>query len=84
EKQKGGYGRIMIEEAEKWIAEQGIKHIVISSQDRAQGFYEKCGYVLNSAVSAHEYDPPRKEAKEVKRTVDFHPDFTCVLVEKYI
>ena len=85
EKQKGGYGRIMIKEAEKWIAEQGIKHIVISSQDRALGFYEKCGYVLNPEVSAHEYDPPRKQPKEdIKRTVEFHPDFTCVLVEKTI
>ncbi|MBO5523611.1 MAG: GNAT family N-acetyltransferase, partial [Roseburia sp.] len=34
EKQKSGYGRILIEEAEKWILEEGRKHIVISSQDR--------------------------------------------------
>ena len=87
EKQKGGYGRVMIEAAEKWIAEEGISHVVISSQDRAQGFYEKCGYTLNPDVSAHEYDAPKKETaqpKQVERPVDFHPDFTCVLVEKYL
>ena len=85
EKQKGGYGRIMIGEAEKWIAEKGISHIVISSQNRAQGFYEKCGYVYNPEVSAHEYDPPRKEPrKDEDRPISFTPAFTCVLVEKYL
>ena len=82
EKQKGGYGRIMIEEAEKWIAEQGYSHIVISSQDRARGFYEKCGYVLNPNVSSHEYDTAKRPAK--KPDIDFKPDFVCVLVEKYL
>ncbi|MBP5282495.1 MAG: GNAT family N-acetyltransferase, partial [Lachnospiraceae bacterium] len=86
EKQKAGYGRIMIEEAEKWIAEKGISHIVISSQDRAQGFYEKCGYVLNPDVSAHAYDAPRPDHKAEKpvRPAGFNPGFTCVLVEKFL
>lgn len=85
EKQKGGYGRVMIEAAEQWIAEKGISHIVISSQDRAQGFYEKCGYVLNPDVSAHAYDVPRKKEEDKPvRPVGFHPNFTCVLVEKYL
>ena len=85
EKQKGGYGRVMIEAAERWIAEQGITHIVISSQDRAQGFYEKCGYVYNPDVSAHAYDAPRKEeGPRPERPAGFHPNFTCVLVEKYL
>ena len=86
EKQKGGYGRVMIEAAEQWIAEKGISHIVISSQDRAQGFYEKCGYVFNPEVSAHAYDAPRKkeEGEKPVRPVGFHPNFTCVLVEKYL
>ncbi len=85
EKQKSGYGRIMIEEAEKWIAEKGISHVVISAQDRAQGFYEKCGYVYNPNISPNEYDvhaknrPPRP-----KRPDGFKPDFVCVLVEKYL
>ena len=84
EKQKGGYGRVMISEAEKWIAEKGISHVVISSQDRARGFYEKCGYVFNPDVSAHEYDKPRKERPKFTPPIDFHPNFTCVLVEKYL
>lgn len=84
-KQKGGYGRIMIEAAEKWIAEHGVDHIVISSQDRARGFYEKCGYVYNPEVDAHEYDVPGKEVREKEgRPAGFHPNFTCVLVEKYL
>ena len=33
EKQKGGYGRILIQEAENWLKEYGVNHIVISSQD---------------------------------------------------
>lgn len=84
EKQKSGYGRIMIDAAEKWIAEDGFSHIVISSQDRARGFYEKCGYVYNPDVSAHAYDPPRPErpAEKPKVPAGFTPGFTCVLVEK--
>ena len=41
EKQKSGYGRVLIEAAEKWLKEYGVDHIVITSQDRAAGFYEK-------------------------------------------
>lgn len=86
EKQKSGYGRIMIDAAEKWIAEEGISHIVISSQDRARGFYEKCGYVYNPDIPAHTFDPPRPErpAGELKPPSGFSPGFTCVLVEKYL
>ena len=84
EKQKSGYGRIIIREAEKWIAEQGYSHIVISSQDRARGFYEKCGYVFNPDVSAHAYDPSRPQVKteRPKFPAGFTPAFTCVLMEK--
>ena len=74
----------MIREAEKWIAEQGYSHIVISSQDRARGFYEKCGYVFNPDVSAHAYDPSRPQVKteRPKFPAGFTPAFTCVLMEK--
>lgn len=81
EKQKNGYGSVAIREAEKWLAEAGIKHIVISSQDRAAGFYHKLGYVTNPSVSPGVYEkahtdlPPKKKAPF---------GFTCVLVEKYI
>ena len=84
EKQKSGYGRVMIAEAERWIAEQGISHVVISSQDRARGFYEKCGYVYNPDVSPNEYDVHRRPKPPVQRPAGFKPDFICVLVEKYL
>lgn len=90
EKQKGGYGRILIEEAEKWLKEYGVNHIVISSQDRAAGFYEKVGYKLNPDVSPDVYDTHRKEKTEGAQNLPKFPKpraslgFTCVLVEKYL
>ena len=85
EKQKGGYGRVMIAEAEKWIAERGISHVVISSQDRARGFYEKCGYVYNPDVSPSVYDTHKRPAgPRPERPIGFKADFVCVLVEKFL
>lgn len=86
EKQKGGYGRILIREAEKWIAEQGVKHIVINSQDRAAGFYNKLGYVTNPDIDPHIYEKER-ERKKPAVEVDIpkiNLGFTTVLVEKYL
>ncbi len=37
-------GRLLIEEAENWIRESGIKKICITSRDEAVGFYEALGY----------------------------------------
>lgn len=84
EKQKSGIGSILIKEAEKWIAEHGgISHIVISSQDRAAGFYQKNGYVLNEEVSPDEYEAHPRPHREPPKA-GFKPDFVCVLVEKYL
>lgn len=84
EKQKSGYGRVLIEAAEKWLKEYGVDHIVITSQDRAAGFYEKLGYKLNPDVDLSVYDhhAPKKdeEPKKPKKNLGF----TCVLVEKYV
>lgn len=84
EKQRGGYGRVLIEEAERWLLESGVKHIVINSQDRAAAFYNKLGYVTNPDVNPRIYEPHRNSApdeeKEQKRK---NLGFTCVLVEKY-
>lgn len=91
ERQRTGIGHILIAEAEKWIAEKEIHHIVINSQDRAEKFYERCGYVLVPGVNPeiyerHHHDDAggEKAAQEEKRAE--HPDlgFSCVLVEKYI
>ena len=93
EKQKGGYGRSLIEEAEKWLEEYGVNHIVISSQDRAAGFYEKLGYKLNTDVSPDMYDRHHEDEgkKQEAKSQPGKPGkpipglgFTCVLVEKYL
>ena len=93
EKQKGGYGRSLIAEAEKWLEEYGVNHIVISSQDRAAGFYEKLGYKLNPDVSPDMYDRHHEDEgkKQEAKSQPGKPGkpipglgFTCVLVEKYL
>lgn len=83
EKQRSGVGHILIEEAEKWIRERGIKHTVINSQDRAQGFYERCGYVYVPGVDPEIYEnhPVQKNKTEGKK---HNLGFSCVLVEKYL
>ena len=85
EKQKGGYGRSLIKEAEEWLKEYGIQHIVISSQDRAAGFYEKLGYQQNSAVDPSVYEKHHKKKEEKKQEKPAkNLGFTCVLEEKYL
>lgn len=42
-----GIGRLVIEEAENWIREQGYTKIVITSRDEAVGFYEALGYTAD-------------------------------------
>lgn len=44
---KQGIGRLVIEEAECWIAELGYDKIVITSRKEAVGFYEKLGYTVD-------------------------------------
>ena len=70
--------------AEKWLKEYGVDHIVITSQDRAAGFYEKLGYKLNpdADLSVYDHHVPKKdeEPKKPKKNLGF----TCVLVEKYV
>jgi predicted GNAT family N-acyltransferase len=83
EKQRAGYGRLLMAEAEKWIAEHGVKHIVIVSQDRAAGFYEKIGYVQNPGVSPFEYENHRPP-KEIKDKPRPNLGFSVVLVEKFL
>ena len=82
EKQRSGIGHILIEEAEKWIKERGFQHIVINSQDRAQAFYERCGYELVPGVDPRIYEnhgPIEDTQKEPKKN---NLGFSCVLVEK--
>lgn len=39
-----GIGKEVIQEAEKWLTEKGIRRIIIMSRTEAVGFYEKLGY----------------------------------------
>ena len=48
-------GKLVVEEAERWIAESGYNKIEISGREEAVGFYEKLGYSYNSAFSAHSH-----------------------------
>ena len=86
EKQKGGYGSILIREAEKWLIENGVRHIVINSQDRAAGFYHKLGYITNPTVDPHAYDKKRKRKKAADEASlpKINLGFSTVLVEKYV
>ncbi len=86
EKQKGGYGSILIREAEKWLIENGVRHIVINSQDRAAGFYHKLGYITNPTVDPHVYDKKRKRKKAADEASlpKINLGFSTVLVEKYV
>lgn len=87
EYQRMGVGSKLIKEAEDWIIESGVTRIVINSQDRAQGFYEKLGYVLVPGI-----DPQLFEHKIEGNVEDISRDyipkknplgFSCVLVEKH-
>lgn len=82
ERQRTDVGHILIRAAEEWIREKGISHVVISSQDRAAGFYERVGYVLNPDVepSRYEHHRPRPEPPKDGPKLGFK----CVLVEKYL
>lgn len=86
ERQKTGVGHILMAEAEKWIAERGIKHIVINSQDRAAAFYEKCGYVLVPGADPTIYENyrPTPEQKKEHEKKWGSLGFINVLVEKYL
>ncbi len=80
EKQRTGVGRVLIDEAEKWIRENGYKHIVINSQDRAAEFYEKCGYVLVPGVDPRIYENYRPPKDDRRPSLGF----SCVLMEKIL
>lgn len=44
EYRKKGIGRFLIQEAESWLKDLGIKKVIITSRDEAVGFYEALGY----------------------------------------
>ena len=83
EKQRSGVGKQLIAEAEKWISEKGAKKVFITSQDRAAGFYEKCGYVINPSIDPDSFDPFKKKlSPEEKAQKKAEVGFVCVTMEK--
>lgn len=83
-RQKSGVGHVLIEEAEKWIREKGISHVVITSQDRAAGFYKKCGYV-DSDADPSEYDATKHKLTEEEKAERLKKlGFLVVVVEKFL
>jgi GNAT superfamily N-acetyltransferase len=46
DKQRRGYGRIMLSLAERYARQNGCTATVVFSADDAVGFYAKCGYEL--------------------------------------
>ena len=76
--------RVLVEAAEKWLKEYGVDHIVITSQDRAAGFYEKLGYKLNPDADLSVYDHHALKKDEEPKKPKKNLGFTCVLVEKYV
>lgn len=51
-----GVGRVLLEEAERWIAEEGRSRIYVETATRAQyaptrAFYSRCGYRLEAELA---------------------------------
>jgi len=64
-----GIGSLVIEEAERELAESGVKHIVITSRAESVRFYEKLGYAADRSVVVR----PHQEGR-----------FDLVYMEKYL
>lgn len=84
EKQRAGIGHILIGEAEKWIAQKGVKRIVINSQDRARAFYERCGYKYVPGVDPEIYEHHNEAQSNITNKPKVNLGFSCVLVEKFL
>lgn len=41
---KKGYGRLAMEEGERWLYDLGVRHVFVEAIERALDFYKKCGY----------------------------------------
>lgn len=60
-----GLGRLLVTEAEKWLAELGFHKSVVESRDVAVGFYERLGYTVTGREIIHgdTFDCIRMEKK---------------------
>ena len=48
-------GQAVVAEAEKWMREEGLKKVCISSRIGLEGFYEKLGYRFNENGKPHHH-----------------------------
>lgn len=55
--QHQGFGKVAIEGAEAWIRELGYQKIVITSQEKAVGFYQRLNYEVKPEI-IYESDIP--------------------------
>ena len=64
-----GLGRMVVEEAERWIDELGFRVVVIDSRTVAVPFYEKLGYVSvdGSMVKSGSFDCIRMRKRIVRK-----------------
>lgn len=64
-----GLGRMVVEEAERWIDELGFREVVIDSRTIAVPFYEKLGYVPvdGSMVKSGSFDCIRMRKRIVRK-----------------
>lgn len=62
-----GYGRILLEAAEKWLSKTGVETIIIMSQKKARGFYEALGYQTNEQMKIDSAIPQVYTEKRIKR-----------------
>ena len=64
-----GLGRMVVEEAERWIDELGFREVVIDSRTVAVPFYEKLGYVSvdGSMVKSGSFDCIRMRKRIVRK-----------------
>ncbi len=76
-----GAGAAGIRAAEDWIRELGYSHIVITSREEAEGFYQKLGYTTREDMNPDtlKLKKPSDPVREVR-----DPRFICVYMEKQL
>ncbi|BAL84636.1 putative N-acetyltransferase domain protein (plasmid) [Selenomonas ruminantium subsp. lactilytica TAM6421] len=51
------YGKLILQEAEKWLCQQNIRTLELSAQVRVKPFYETLGYIASGEEYLDEYCP---------------------------
>lgn len=51
------YGKLILQEAEKWLCQQNIRTLELSAQVRVKPFYESLGYTASGEEYLDEYCP---------------------------